>query len=187
MLGLIIFIIFVSIVSLIVIIEIRNERKYQEKRKQRRSKYKTTTLKPKKKPVAKPEKKKSLKEKTDVAQKEEEDKKLPICTYPKFTHERLIEMGLSEDESIEFVKELIPQLEIQIPLIEEQLDKEDFQKLERLTHSIKGSATNLGTGGISDLLVEYNTYLKTGSNSAISKVYFEYLKHYTKELRGQYF
>ena len=113
-------------------------------------------------------------------------KKLPHCNYPLFTHIRLIDMGLSDDEAQEFVQELIPQLEAQIPLIEEAYKKEDFHQMERLTHSIKGSATNLGTGGISDLLVECNTYLKTGTDIDIAKVYFDSLKHYTQTLKEQY-
>lgn len=95
-------------------------------------------------------------------------------------------MGLSEEEAQEFVQELIPQLEEQIPLIEEVMKISDFHQMERLTHSIKGSTTNLGTGGISDLLVECNTYLKTGEDIDIAKTYFEALKHYTKELKNQY-
>ncbi len=58
--------------------------------------------------------------------------------------------------------------------------------MERLTHGIKGSATNLGTGGVSDLLVDYNTYLKTGTDIDIAKAYLEHLVHYTAELKTQY-
>jgi hypothetical protein len=62
----------------------------------------------------------------------------------------------------------------------------DFHKMERLTHSIKGSATNLGTGGVSALLVDCNTYLKTGTDIDIAKAYFKHLVHYTAELKTQY-
>jgi len=116
----------------------------------------------------------------------EETKVLPEVKYPKFSHARLVEMGLSDEEAVEFVQELIPQIELQIPLIEEVMNIPDFHQMERLTHSIKGSATNIGTGGVSDLLVECNTYLKSGTDIDIAKVYFEALKHYTKELREQY-
>ena len=95
-------------------------------------------------------------------------------------------MGLSDEESKEFVAELIPQLETQIPLIKEAMENSDFHQMERLTHNIKGSATNLGTGGISDLLIECNTYLKTGTDSDIAKVYFDNLIHYAEELKNQY-
>ncbi len=202
MLGITLFSIFIFIVITIIVIEVRNERIYQEKRRKRRYSG-TTQAKEKPKNDVKLEKDKqeelketkAKKEKQEEKSKEkpkekkeekEENKNLPTCKYPKFTHARLVEMGLSEVESKEFVEELIPQLEEQIPLIEVELKNADFHKMERLTHSLKGSTTNLGTGGISDLLVECNTYLKTGTDIDIATVYFEYLKHYTKELREQY-
>ena len=116
----------------------------------------------------------------------EKSKELPEANYPPFSHVRLVEMGLSDDEAKEFVTELIPQLEEQIPLIEEALNIPDFHQMERLTHSIKGSATNIGTGGISDLLTDCNTYLKTGTDIDVARAYFEHLKYYTKELKSQY-
>ena len=115
-----------------------------------------------------------------------EAKALPEAKYPPFTHVRLVEMGLSDDEAKEFVAELIPQIEEQIPLIEEAMNISDFHQMERLTHSIKGSATNIGTGGVSDLLVDCNTYLKTGTDIDIAKAYVAHLKQYTQELKAQY-
>jgi len=142
----------------------------------------TPEPKPEPKPVPEPEPTPEVEE-PEVA---EETKVLPETKYPKFSHARLVEMGLSDDEAVEFVQELIPQLELQIPLVEEAMNIPDFHQMERLTHSIKGSATNIGTGGVSDLLVECNTYLKSGTDIDIAKVYFEALKHYTKELKEEY-
>lgn len=178
MLGFILLFIFLFIVLVIVVLEIRNERKYQENRPQRRVRNKNDV-----------DKKTREVQNNKVAPKvkpQKEEKRLPVCTYPSFTHKRLIEMGLTQEESREFVQELIPQLETQIPLIEEKLNEADFYQMERLTHSIKGSATNLGAGGVSDLLVECNTYLKTGTDKEVAKAYVEYLKHYTQELKMQY-
>jgi len=187
MLGIILLSFFLLIIVLIVLLEVRNERKYQEKRRQKLQKKEEITTE--KTPLVDPKKAKiEVAPKKETQQKEapKKRKKLPNCTYPLFTHERLIEMGLSDDEAEEFVQELIPQLEAQIPLIEEAYKNEDFHQMERLTHSIKGSATNLGTGGISDLLVESNTYLKTGTDIDIAKVYLDSLKHYTQTLKEQY-
>lgn len=111
---------------------------------------------------------------------------LPKCKYPKFDHSRLLDMGLNEDEVKEFVQELIPQINNQIPLIKEAMKIPDFHSMERLTHSIKGSSTTVGTGGISDLLVEYNTYLKKGQELPIIEAYFTHLVQYAKELEEQY-
>ena len=197
MLGIILLSVFVIIVGLIIFFEIRSERKYQAKRKeQQQNTYKRTSKKPpndsprstkQKNPIPVQPKeiivpKEEIKQKEVVKPKKE---KLQL-SYPKFTHQRLLEMGLEDDEAKEFVQELIPQLETQIPLIEETLALSDFEQLERLTHSIKGSASNIGTGGVSDLLAEYNTYLKQGTDIEIARSYLEYLKHYTQELKVQY-
>ena len=115
-----------------------------------------------------------------------ETKKLPECKYPPFTHVRLIEMGLSDDEATEFVHELIPQLEEQIPLIDEAISNADFHKIEKLTHGVKGSATNIGTGGVADFLTEFNTYLKSGTDADIVKAYHTHFMRYIEELKKQY-
>jgi hypothetical protein len=122
----------------------------------------------------------------EIVQKKPKSVKLPQCNYPKFNYSRLIKMGLSEEEALEFTKELIPQIKTQIPLIEEAMKKEDFHSMERLTHSIKGSSTTVGTGGVSDLLVDYNTYLKTGKELPIAKEYFKYLNYYAEALEKAY-
>ena len=111
---------------------------------------------------------------------------LPKGEYPDFNYERLLEMGLSEEEAMEFIQELIPQIGEQIPLIDEALKIPDFHKMERLTHSIKGSSTTIGTGGVSDLLVEYNTYLKTGDEVPVAEAYQEHLKRYFEKLKKQF-
>jgi HPt (histidine-containing phosphotransfer) domain-containing protein len=111
---------------------------------------------------------------------------LPKGEYPDFNYTRLVEMGLSEEEALEFIQELIPQIDTQIPLIDEALQIPDFEKMERLTHSIKGSSTTIGTGGVSDLLVEYNTYLKTGDKVEVAQAYQEHLKRYFEKLKKQF-
>ena len=115
-----------------------------------------------------------------------EDKELPECKYPPFTHVRLVEMGLSDDEATEFVNELIPQLEEQVPLIEEAISNANFHQVEKLTHGIKGSATNIGTGGVADFLTEFNTYLKSGTDVDIIKAYHAHFIRYIEELKKQY-
>ena len=109
-----------------------------------------------------------------------------IPEYPEFSHSRLLEMGLSDEEAREFVDELITQIENQIPLIQAAIDANDFHQMERMTHSIKGSSTNIGTGGVADLLVDYNTYLKTGHDLPLAKAYLENLKIYLAKLQEQY-
>lgn len=147
--------------------------------------------KPKPEPIPEPKPEPKLEPKPEPTPEpkievSKETKELPEANYPQFTHVRLVEMGLSDEEAKEFVAELIPQIEVEIPLIEAAIQSGDFHKMERLTHGIKGSATNLGTGGVSDLLVEYNTYLKSGTDIDIAKAYFEHLVRYNNELKAQY-
>lgn len=177
--------IFVFIVILFIFLEYRNEKKYQEERHKNRQQpihnKRTTPSQTPKEMTPKPEVKLEVKPEVKL-----ETRKLPEGKYPNFTHIRLVEMGLSDEEAKEFVAELIPQIETQFPLIEKAILELDFHQMERLTHGIKGSATNLGTGGVSDLLVEYNTYLKTGTDIDIAKAYLNHLVHYHNELKAQY-
>ncbi len=216
MVGYIIISVFVLVLILFVYLEYRNEKKYQVERRQRRPSVKKEEKKPVTKPrkvpsakelEAKKEQEKKVEQEKRLEEKRLEEKRaeekraepeltvepevtekinLPECNYPKFDHSRLMEMGLSEDEAKEFVAELIPQIEAQIPLIKEAIANSDFHNIERLTHSIKGSSSTVGTGGISDLLADFNTYIKTGKEPAIIETYIEQLNHYYEELKEQY-
>lgn len=106
--------------------------------------------------------------------------------YPPFDHARLLAMGLSQEEAREFVNELIFQIETQIPLINTAIQTADFHQAERLTHSLKGAASSIGEGGISALLIDYNTYLKHGEDISVINTYFIHLKYYLDALKQQY-
>ena len=198
----------------------KNEKRYQEDRKERadkrQEKIKNRGVPSSRKvtaPSSKEEKEEELlpavSPKTETVQKREEkaepspkpsieptpeipreapQKEIPVSLgkYPDFNHARLLKMGLSEEDAQEFVAELIPQIESQIPLIEEAMERSDFHTMERLTHSIKGSSTTVGSGGVSDLLVDFNTYLKSGTEPAIAEAYLKQLKHYCQALKEQY-
>jgi HPt (histidine-containing phosphotransfer) domain-containing protein len=175
--------IFVLIVVWVIYREYKNEKRYQAERRARHGteQYPQTD----KAPVP------PLKNTKDADAKlppgmEETAPILPVANYGRFDHSRLIDMGLSSEEANAFVQELITQVDTQIPLIKEAMEKEDFIRMERLTHSLKGSATNIGTGGISDLLVKYNTYLKTGKQLPVAKAYFAHLQESLAQLRSQY-
>jgi len=230
MTGYIIISVFALMLIIFIYIAYKNEKKYQEERRQKRPDVKKEEKKPVRKPrkvpsakelEAKKEQEKKLEEKRLEEQRLEEqrleekrleeqrleeqrleEKKpepelipepvvsekidLPECNYPKFDHSRLLDMGLSQEEAQEYVQELIPQIGAQIPLIKEAIEIPDFENMEQLTHSIKGSSTTVGTGGISDLLTDFNTYIKTGTEPAIVEAYFEQLNHYYEELKQQY-
>ena len=197
MIGYIIISVFILIIILFIYREYKKEKEYQKERHQKRqgNKEKGSIEEPAYTHEHIPTQK-ELKEKEPVEKKPEpelipepivtKEIDLPEASYPKFNHSRLLDMGLSQEDAKEFVQELIPQIEAQIPLIKEAIVISDFQTMEQLTHSIKGSSTTVGTGGVSDLLIDFNTYLKTGTEVIITEAYLEHLKYYCEELKKQY-
>jgi len=168
------------------------KRKEQKQKEQKQKEEKLAKQKLEQQKAEEVRKKQEQQKAEEARKKQEETSKpeptvdIPECKYPEFNFSRLLKMGLSEDEAIEFAKELIPQIKTQIPLIKEAMEKEDFHTMERLTHSIKGSSTTVGTGGVSDLLVDFNTYLKTGKDLAVTKAYLKHLEYYSKALEEAY-
>ncbi|UFH60285.1 Hpt domain-containing protein [Sulfurovum mangrovi] len=123
----------------------------------------------------------------EEAEEEVPEKELPACNYPPFDHSRTVEsLGLSDEDAKEFVGELISQLDSHLPLIAKEVEAGNFHALEQLTHSVKGSATNLGIGGVADLLTDFNTYLKEGKDVDVVKSYYACLETYTQKLKEQY-
>jgi len=106
--------------------------------------------------------------------------------YGSFKHDRLIEMGLSQEEADEFVIELVHQLEEAIDQIETALSHNELSKVERITHGIKGAASNVETGGVTDLLIDYNTYMKSGRDITIIEAYQKRLKECISDLKVEY-
>ncbi|MEA3456339.1 MAG: Hpt domain-containing protein, partial [Campylobacterota bacterium] len=113
-------------------------------------------------------------------------KEIPIGDYPDFSNSRLLDMGLSQEDANTFVHELIGQVDDHIPQIEAAIVSEDYEQIERLTHSIKGSATNLGTGGIADVMVDFNTYCKSGTDERVIMAHLNNLKAYQEKLKSQF-
>jgi HPt (histidine-containing phosphotransfer) domain-containing protein len=193
-------IILVVIVGLIIYNEIRKNKRYEKERQERlkRQKKPKDTLKVRVKPKEEttpktpltpkiqPEVKEQPKIDTTPTPKTEPSVELPECNFPDFDHSRLMDMGLGEDDAKEFVGDLINQIDEQIPKIQNAIDEQDVKQVERLTHSIKGSSTNIGVGGVADLLVEFNTYTKNKANFTIIKEYFQQLKIYLQKLKDQY-
>ncbi len=107
--------------------------------------------------------------------------------YGIFTHERLVEgMGLSPEEADEFVVELIHQLENAINDLDLAIEKKDFSEIEHITHGLKGAALNIGEGGVADLLIDYNTYMKDGKEMPVIRAYQTLLKRTVSDLKVEY-
>jgi hypothetical protein len=117
-----------------------------------------------------------------------EEKELPACDYPQFSHARLLEMGLGEEEALEFVGELIPEIENNISSIHSFIEDKEYEELERLIHGIKGASNNVGTGGVSELLTEFHLYLRNSDaiDKEVSMHYAKHLRSYTDVLKKAY-
>lgn len=115
-------------------------------------------------------------------------KDLPTCNYPEFDHARLLKMGLEEKEALEFVQELILQIDNTIPSIKSLIAEAKYKELEPTIHGVKGASNNVGTGGVSELLSEFHHYLRSEKNmdSDILNTYYEALIEYTKALKNAY-
>ncbi|WP_456381139.1 hypothetical protein [Hydrogenimonas sp.] len=108
--------------------------------------------------------------------------------YGHFTHQRLIdEMGLSTDEVYEYIAELISELDIATKELDEAINANDFEKVERITFELKGAALNIGNGGITALLIDYHNHVKNGTNPLTVRIYQKLFKKYVNELLCDYF
>lgn len=113
-------------------------------------------------------------------------KDFPPTSYPKFDNSRLLDMGLSQEDAKAFTVELIKQFDEQLPQIETALQKEDYENIEHLTHSIKGSSSNLGSGGVAAVVTDFNTYVKTGKDREIISAHMNNMKKYLHELKEEF-
>jgi len=107
--------------------------------------------------------------------------------YAPFDHSRTMEeFGLSREDADDFIVELIQQIETEMPALETAVETRDNKRIEVISHMIKGSATNLGTGGAADVLIDFNTYMKMGSEPAVIAMHMRHLHRALGELKEQF-
>ncbi len=107
--------------------------------------------------------------------------------YPDFDNTRTMEeFGLPKEEADEFIVDLIQQVDEEMPNLENAVSANDSHKIEEISHMIKGSATNLGTGGIADVLVDFNTYMKTDNDPAVIAMHMKNLRYALAALKEQF-
>ena len=107
--------------------------------------------------------------------------------YSVFDNARTMEeFGLSKEEADEFIVELITQVEGELSALEAAVEANDAKQIEDISHMVKGSATNLGTGGIADVLIDFNTYMKSDNDPAVIATHMANLRRALKELKEQF-
>ncbi len=195
----------ILVIAVIVYIEYKNEKEYKKEQadkqkrqiKRKESSYNTRpserhrkkveplqTQRVDKKPMEqKPMEQKSVDKKTAEVK---ETIRLPDCHYPAFNHARLTKMGFSKEETDEFLQELIEQIDTQLPVMEDAILQKDYTTLDSALHTIKGSTSTIGTGGISDLIDAFNLYIHKDKEPKVISHYMKYFKHYFEALKTQY-
>lgn len=107
--------------------------------------------------------------------------------YAPFDNARTMEeFGLSKEEANDFIVDMIQQIESELPGLEEAVSANDSKQIEEISHMLKGSATNLGTGGVADVLVDFNTYMKTSSDPDEIAKHMRNFRRALKELKEQF-
>lgn len=107
--------------------------------------------------------------------------------YPEFSNARAVEeLGLTQEEADLFVGELVTQIEAELPALEAAAAANDAEKLEEVSHLLKGSSTSLGTGGVSDVLTALNAACKTGGDLRAIQQHIDDLHYYFGELKAQF-
>ena len=126
-------------------------------------------------------------DKEEPVPQEEPSVELPSRDYPKYDNARAVEQfGLSQEEADIFIVELIEQIENEIPGLETAITNSDFSAMEEIIHMIKGSSSSLGTGGVTDVLEDFNNYCKEGNNIGVATAHMDNLKHYLNDLKLQF-
>lgn len=107
--------------------------------------------------------------------------------YPLYSNARAVEnLGLSQEEADMFVEELVGQIEGEMPTLQAAVDANDLDRLEKVSHMLKGSATSLGEGGVADVLVDFNTYCKEGNDINVIKTHMSNLQLHLGRLKEQF-
>jgi hypothetical protein len=107
--------------------------------------------------------------------------------YLPFDNTRAMEeFGLPKEDADLFIVDLIAQIEDEMPALQVAVEARDNKKIEDISHMIKGSATNLGTGGAADVLVDFNTYMKTGDDPVVIAAHMRNLNRALADLKEQF-
>lgn len=107
--------------------------------------------------------------------------------YPEYDNTRAMEqLGLSQEEADMFISELVVQIEEELPNLDAAYEQNDLERLEKVSHMLKGSATSLGQGGVADILVELNTYCKSGKDRGVIGDHLKNLHYYFGKLKEKF-
>ncbi len=117
---------------------------------------------------------------------ESEELVIPTKEHPKYDNSRAVdEMGLTQEEADSFVHDLVKAIQSEIPKIEEAISNSDYKTVEEIVHTITGSSSTLGSGGISSALISFYTAVQHRDSFQELYVHLQNVKHYLSELKEQ--
>jgi len=112
---------------------------------------------------------------------------IPTKQYPKYDNSRAVdEMGLSQEEADSFVLDLIKAIEVEIPSIESAILKGDYKSIEEIVHTITGTASTLGSGGISSAFIAFYSSVQHRDGMQEEYIHLQNIKHYLNELKEDF-
>lgn len=109
---------------------------------------------------------------------------IPTKLYPKFDNSRAVdEMGLTQEDADTFVLDLVKAIEAEIPKIDTALSNGDYKSLEEIVHTITGTSSTLGSGGISSALISF--YAAVQHHDTLQKLFIhqQNVKYYLSSLK----
>ena len=112
---------------------------------------------------------------------------IPTKQYPKYDNSRAVdEVGLSQEEADSFVLDLIKAIEVEIPSIESAILKGDYKSIEEIVHTITGTASTLGSGGISSAFIAFYSSVQHRDGMQEEYIHLQNIKYYLNELKEDF-
>ena len=92
-------------------------------------------------------------------------------------------MGLTQEEADEFVLELIKAIEGEVPKIEEGIMRSEYKVIEEIVHTITGTSSTLGSGGVSSALISFYAAIQHRDDLQKLYIHLQNVKYYLAELK----
>jgi hypothetical protein len=124
---------------------------------------------------------------TGLKSDQQEKSTIPTKTYPPFDNSRaVIELSLSQEEADMFVGELIKAVDAEVKKLDDAIANENILEIEEITHTITGSASTIGYGGITNVLIDFYTAVQHRETYPVLKTHLANLKYYLDQLKAQH-
>lgn len=112
---------------------------------------------------------------------------IPTKMHPKYDNSRAVdEMGLTQKEADGFVHELVKAIEAEVPRIEAAILSSNHKDVEEIVHTITGTSSTLGTGGLSMALISFYTAVQHRDSFQKLYIHLQNVKYYLAELKEQF-